>query len=161
MPYMDFHHRDCAPKLFTLSEVSDLNAGRAPDDQLSLDVCGLLTNHCCYEACPFFLKDLRTDAEKREKAKQDKKRLFYHFEWDRLFFRNFIPSYHAVAVRILKDRSPTSLEDFSRLVDNQFNELKAAKGRANAHGWWVKSDPHIREITVKSLWEQKDLFKGR
>jgi hypothetical protein len=59
--YRTYH---TVPKLFSESEVFELNKLRPATDKLELLLGGLLKHHCCYPDCPEFLKDQRTDFDK-------------------------------------------------------------------------------------------------
>ena len=61
MIYRTYH---TVPKLFSESEVFELNKLRPKKDQLELMLGGLLKHHCCYPDCPEYLKDQRTNFDK-------------------------------------------------------------------------------------------------
>ena len=138
------------PKLFSVSEVEDLNQTRPPHDQLQLagNSPGLLLHRCCFPDCEMFLVDLRTPRDFANPGGRRQHGLFQHLRWytcprseDHLYF----PALHRQALALLrrKQRAP-SLDVFTELLWRPYR-------RTN------KSHAHLRELARQLLaqWNER------
>ncbi|CAK0851034.1 unnamed protein product, partial [Prorocentrum cordatum] len=140
------------PRLFSLAEVEELNAGRPPGDQLELLPTGLLKHHCCFPACPQYLADLRTDkdSDRREEAAAagggpgqaaGRRGLFRHLapmSWPEAAGEDrYVPLVHAVGA-VCAQRAEGA-EEFGRALLLQLRQqLHGRPGAASCREAWLE-----------------------
>jgi len=115
--FMKYHIGNA--KSFTQAEINELNKSRPISDKLSLTFGShMLTNHCGYVNCPFYLKNLANETDITIGTNRGL--------WDHLngFFypKNFmISGFHSRCFSVLRGRPTISREDFVKHMLSEFD----------------------------------------
>ena len=126
------------PKIFTRSEINDLNKTRPIDDQLEVLPNSLLKHHCGYTTCPYYLVNMQTDQDKKFNstkkpgAKDRRNGIRKHLSVD-ILIGNYVKGLHKTAQNIghnieskFKDKMKSvfgTYESYNDIPDDMIGQL--------------------------------------